>query len=290
MEWNDRDWGLGMTMETKNERAFTLIELLVVIATIAVLLGILMPALGKARQAAQRITCAAHQRGFGLAFQAYLQDNDYWSHWGPNRGFWYTPNPRNPEAAATMNDKDELFAYWGIAYYPYAQNMDLFHCPSSRFQLQTWNSVEDAEIYRWAHFGLNGFAANRNLAKIKSPGEMIVIQDHFEQKLDNNGDMLHIRPGDPWNLPQWRNHDKFPDALLEIFRHSRTSWTVRAEAPWDPQGTGFSNTLWLDGHVSAIQQTRGEDVPARWYTGDRRDGSQSCWVGNSEEEARRLRY
>jgi prepilin-type N-terminal cleavage/methylation domain-containing protein/prepilin-type processing-associated H-X9-DG protein len=279
-----------MTVETRGKKAFTLIELLVVIATIAVLMGILMPALGKARQAAQRITCAAHQRGFGLAFQAYLQDNDYWSHWGPNRGFWYTPNPRIPDAAKTMNDKDELFAYWGIAYYSYAENMDLFHCPSSQFQLQTWNAVEDPEVYRWAHFGLNGFAANRKLSKIKSPGEMIVLQDHFEQKLDNNGDMMHIRPEETYNLPQWRHHSKFPDALLEIFRHNRTSRTIEEESPWDPQGTGFSNTLWLDGHVSAIKQTRGEDVPARWYTGGVGDGGQSCWVGNSKEEAKRLRY
>ncbi len=72
-----------MTNGMKDRRAFTLIELLVVIATIAVLFGILMPALGKARKAAQRLTCAAHQRGFGVAFQAYLMDNEYWSHGGP---------------------------------------------------------------------------------------------------------------------------------------------------------------------------------------------------------------
>lgn len=279
-----------MVIEKNNTKAFTLIELLVVIATIALLLGILMPALGKAKKAAQRVCCAANQRGFGLAFQAYLQDNEYWSHWGPNRGFWYIPNPRNPKSATSMADKDDINAYWGIAYFPYAENMDVFHCPSSRYQLQTWNSAMDIELYRWAHFGLNGFVANRKTSKIRSPGEMIVLQDHFEQKLDNNGDMLHIRPQETYNLPQWRNHSKYPDALLEIFRHSRTSNSVETKAPWDPQGTGFSNTLWLDGHVSAIQQTRGEDVPIRWYTGGKGDGGQSCWVGNSEEVARRLRY
>lgn len=279
-----------MVMGTDTRRAFTLIEFLVVIATIAVLLGILIPALGKAKEAAQRVTCAAHQRGFGLAFQAYLQDNDYWSHWGPNRGFWYIHDPRRPDATKTMADKDDMNAYWGIAYFPYAENMDLFHCPSSRYQLQTWNSMTDVELYRWAHFGLDGFAANRRLSKIKRPGEMIVLQDHFEQKLDNNGDMLHVRPGQFCNLPQWRHHSKFPDALLEIFRHGRTSNAMETQSPWDPQGTGFSNTLWLDGHVSPIKQTRGEDVPACWYTGGVGDGGQSCWVGNSKEEARRNRY
>ena len=119
---------------------------------------------------------------------------------------------------------------------------------------------------------------------------MIVLQDHFEQKLDNNGDMLHVKPEDVHNLPQWRNHSKYPDALLEIFRHSRTSNTMKKGSPWDPKGTGVSNTLWLDGHVSPIKQTMGRDVPARWYIGGTGDGSQSCWVGNSEEAAIRIRY
>jgi len=279
-----------MAIEENRTRAFTLIELLVVISTISVLLAILMPALGKARKAAQRVTCAAHQRGFGLAFRAYLQDNDDWSHWGPNRGFWYISDPRSRDPERTIADKDNINAYWGIAYYPYAEDMDVFHCPSSRYQLQTWNAAMDIELYRWAHFGLNGFVANRKTSKIRRPAEMIVLQDHFEQKLDNNGDMLHIRPEETHNLPQWRHHTKYPDALLEIFRHSRTSQSIEAKPPWDPRGTGFSNTLWLDGHVSAIQQTRGTDVPPRWYTGGVGNGGQSNWVGNSEQDARHLRY
>lgn len=272
-------------MEIKKKQGFTLIELLVVIAVISILMSILVPALRKARQAAHRVTCASHQRGFGLAFQAYLQDNDYWSHWGPNRGYWYVPDSDN-----VMADKNNIYAYWGVAYYEYAQNMDLFHCPSSKFQLLNWYPSDTIEVYHWAHFGLNGFVANRKTSRIKSPAEMIVLQDHFEQKLDNNGDMLHIKPEDVYNLPQWRNHSKYPDALLEIFRHSRTSNTMEKGSPWDPKGTGVSNTLWLDGHVSPIKQTRGRDVPARWYTGGIRDGSQSCWVGNSEEAAIRIRY
>ena len=233
---------------------------------------------------------AAHQKGFGLAFQAYLQDNGYWSHWGPNRGFWYVQDARLKNSGTIMEDKDSTNAYWGIAYFPYAEDMDLFHCPSSRYQLLNWNNGVDVEVYYWAHFGLNGFAANRKTSRIKSPGEMIVLQDHFEQKLDNNGDMLLIRPQDTYNLPQWRHHTKYPDALLEIFRHGRTSNAVGTTEPWNPKGTGVTNTLWLDGHVSPIQQTTGEDVPPRWYTGGVGNGAQSNWIGNNMEEAVRQRY
>ena len=55
-------------------RAFTLIELLVVIAVVAVLLGVLIPALRKARQQAQLVVCASNLRNIGTAIHTYAND------------------------------------------------------------------------------------------------------------------------------------------------------------------------------------------------------------------------
>ena len=59
-----------------NQKAFTLIELLVVISIIALLLVILMPALGMVKEKGKQVVCASNLKGIGLAVMTYLAEYD----------------------------------------------------------------------------------------------------------------------------------------------------------------------------------------------------------------------
>lgn len=93
-----------MKTPSKGWRGFTLIELLVVIAVIALLIGILLPALGKARRSAQSAKNLANIRSGGLAFSLYANEFKSW--------FPVVPIPTNFQSRDSLNGQ---FVYGGLA-------------------------------------------------------------------------------------------------------------------------------------------------------------------------------
>jgi prepilin-type N-terminal cleavage/methylation domain-containing protein/prepilin-type processing-associated H-X9-DG protein len=120
-----------MTRYTK-AKAFTLIELLVVISIIALLVGILLPALGAARESARGVVCQTHLKNLSTAFVAYGTDNNgWWPSW-QSAGRPGLENTWVPSGVYVKPDGEEPF-FVDLAegtLWNYTPDYGVFECPS----------------------------------------------------------------------------------------------------------------------------------------------------------------
>lgn len=96
-----------------NRRAFTLIELLVVISIIALLIGILLPALGMARSTARSVISLSNLRQIGIGLAGYNAEHDGWmpKHSSPSTGPWpgHEGRPRWPDYLFAFMPEEKAF-------------------------------------------------------------------------------------------------------------------------------------------------------------------------------------
>jgi prepilin-type N-terminal cleavage/methylation domain-containing protein/prepilin-type processing-associated H-X9-DG protein len=127
----------------RRRTAFTLIELLVVIIIIAILAALLLPALAKAKLAAQKTQCVSNMKQLQLCWQLYADDSRSYvptNDVSDSTDAWVTGNMKTAAGATSLADIQN-----GVLFY-YNKSTSIYHCPTARGMTPRSQSGLDASL------------------------------------------------------------------------------------------------------------------------------------------------